>query len=1083
MEFHPFLVKIIDTPQFQRLRYIKQLGGVYFVYPGASHNRFEHSLGTAHLAGQLVRSLQEKQPELGIDVRDILCVEIAGLCHDLGHGPFSHLFDGKFIPKAQPDLDWQIVKDLKDQGFDLKKELEKLDENTKGDDLLFIKEMINGPDEQVNKGDYKGRPPEKSFLYEIISNKRNGLDVDKFDYFARDYHHLGMKNTFDHNRYIEFVKVFEVDGRQQICTRDKELPNMYEMFHTRSSLHRKACQHKTHIIIEMMLRDALLKANTVQNERYSKAIDDVQKYTKLTGERCFEEILNSTDEDLKEARDILQNVLSRKLYRCLGKIKLTDDIVIQEEKWKTELSTDQEELPLNKDDFEISIVTFDFGKKEENPMDNLYSYDKFNNTLKIPREQVSQFLLPNKFSEKWIYVVYKNSDENALKVAKKNFFEWCHKKNFNNLSPPLIIKPQLQTPQSQPKVFNDPIHGHMEFEPLLVKIIDTPEFQRLRYIKQLGAAYFVYPGASHNQFEHSLGDIVKRLREDDLTEEEQTFIEDIIQDKRNDTEEKAFLYDIITNKRNGLGVKLFDSVARDCYHLGLKTNFDHQRLIKFAKVLKKQICFRDKVVNNILDLFHTYTALQNKAYQHKVTLSIQQMMSEVIEKEMHTNKQLTDSLWGKRFTDNLVAKDIMEKIHTRKLYTFVAKVESRGAEIDPVKHFGHHDAIDIKVFKKGESTITDIEETDQEKLDNVLTVSMRHRHEDLHCSAAFGASLQPGKHQLFCWFGRCESRCFVPGLPGLVRRSLCDYAQVCKSSLSCKSRCDEAYNSQNDCHCNSKCSQYNNCCSDYASVCGADGSSVSDAEIKSVSEALFALDANKASGSQLILDPQDLIPNSETSAQVDLASKPLFRYLDEGALFSRPTYAALLAVLDNYHRMTGQTESFSEQQLKEQDQFVRETMSNTEVGRELFSFFYSKGVYASEEEFIYDLKMMWFGLYSRSSGQLDSSGFEHIFAGEVKGGKVSGFHNWIQFYSWRNEDCSTTTATASTALGARTRTCWGCSSDGTDTLSSLCYITRPGKMCYLSLGGKELRIQTYTWDKTTYGDGKKYIGSAFPATP
>ena len=69
----------------------------------------------------------------------------------------------------------------------------------------------------------------------------------------------------------------------------------------------------------------------------------------------------------------------------------------------------------------------------------------------------------------------------------------------------------------------------------------------------------------------------------------------------------------------------------------------------------------------------------------------------------------------------------------------------------------------------------------------------------------------------------------------------------------------------------------------------------------------------------------------------------MFRYLDEKTLFSKPTYAALLALLDNYHRMTGQAEDFSTQQLAEQETFVRETMSNTELGRELFAFLYTKG--------------------------------------------------------------------------------------------------------------------------------------------
>jgi len=58
------------------------------------------------------------------------------------------------------------------------------------------------------------------------------------------------------------------------------------------------------------------------------------------------------------------------------------------------------------------------------------------------------------------------------------------------------------------QVFNDCIHGHTEMHTLCVKIIDTPEFQRLLFIKQLSACYLVYPGASHNRFEHSIGYIL-----------------------------------------------------------------------------------------------------------------------------------------------------------------------------------------------------------------------------------------------------------------------------------------------------------------------------------------------------------------------------------------------------------------------------------------------------------------------------------------------------------------------------------------------------------------------------------------------
>jgi HD superfamily phosphohydrolase len=98
----------MDTPQFQRLRELKQLGATYFVFPGASHNRFEHSLGVCHLAGQMVDRIRrvESQKKDGIVVtqQDTTLVRVAGLCHDIAHGPFSHVFEHEFMPRAKPHM-------------------------------------------------------------------------------------------------------------------------------------------------------------------------------------------------------------------------------------------------------------------------------------------------------------------------------------------------------------------------------------------------------------------------------------------------------------------------------------------------------------------------------------------------------------------------------------------------------------------------------------------------------------------------------------------------------------------------------------------------------------------------------------------------------------------------------------------------------------------------------------------------------------------------------------------------------------------------------------------------------------------
>ncbi|MFX1563547.1 MAG: HD domain-containing protein, partial [Promethearchaeota archaeon] len=77
---------IIDTKVVQRLRRLKQLAGAEFVYPGANHTRFEHSVGTMHLAGMLGEKISAQEEE-------IQAYRIAALLHDVGHGPFSHIFE------------------------------------------------------------------------------------------------------------------------------------------------------------------------------------------------------------------------------------------------------------------------------------------------------------------------------------------------------------------------------------------------------------------------------------------------------------------------------------------------------------------------------------------------------------------------------------------------------------------------------------------------------------------------------------------------------------------------------------------------------------------------------------------------------------------------------------------------------------------------------------------------------------------------------------------------------------------------------------------------------------------------------
>lgn len=140
---------IIDSEQFQRLRYLKQLGCVNYVFPTAVHNRFEHCIGTCYIARKLMNKLQKKQPSLEINYRDVLNVSIAGLCHDLGHGPFSHVFDNHFLRTINPSTNWthewastNLLRYLVDKSKSDTDESHPID--LEKDDVDFICDLIEG---------------------------------------------------------------------------------------------------------------------------------------------------------------------------------------------------------------------------------------------------------------------------------------------------------------------------------------------------------------------------------------------------------------------------------------------------------------------------------------------------------------------------------------------------------------------------------------------------------------------------------------------------------------------------------------------------------------------------------------------------------------------------------------------------------------------------------------------------------------------------------------------------------------------------------------------------------------------------
>ncbi|KAK9717246.1 hypothetical protein K7432_006361 [Basidiobolus ranarum] len=420
ININEYCLDVIDTEQFQRLRDLKQVGPAYFVFPGASHNRFEHSIGVSHLAGNLIERLQTSQPELEINEQDVKCVKLAGLCHDLGHGPFSHLFDNEFIPRARPGIVWSheqasemMLENLIEENYiDIDKQ-----------EVDFIKDLIIGESRSVSQ------QHEKRFLFDIVANKRNSVDVDKFDYIERDCYNLGIKSSYDSSRLMTFSRVID----NQICFHHKEVYNIYEMFHTRYSLFKRIYTHRVGKSIECMLTDVMIAADPYLH--ISKAIDNPYDYLHLTDD-VLKQIEKSKTDELLPARQILKRIRQRQLYKFVDefiipselKQHLTKSMVNEAEIVSQQKSGDGIKI----DDVIVEWLSINYGKTDQNPVDSIKFFSRFNGeeAFSVPKTKVS-YLVPEHFEEIVIRVFARDVTKvQQIQIAFRKLV-----KNFKNRMP------------------------------------------------------------------------------------------------------------------------------------------------------------------------------------------------------------------------------------------------------------------------------------------------------------------------------------------------------------------------------------------------------------------------------------------------------------------------------------------------------------------------------------------------------------------------------------------------------------------------------------------------------------------------
>lgn len=292
--------KLIDTIIFRRLQFIKQLSHAYVVYPSAIHTRFEHSLGALFIADKMC-------DELGIESERKEIVRISALLHDVGHGPFSHLFEN-IIKKINPQFEdpHEIITGII------------INEDAEIDSIIHDKknEVIELLNKEITT-DWETSG--KSLLSDIVSG---GLDSDKLDYLRRDSYHIGVAyGQFDLDRILHTIRSTPPKNTR-ICidVKGKDALENYRL--GRYLMHVQVYEHHARLVADQMFLRALdiaineegvFDSNILKIDPSSSNTEFLNFYRTLDDNSIYELIL--TNKKSITSSKILTNIRNRKLLK------------------------------------------------------------------------------------------------------------------------------------------------------------------------------------------------------------------------------------------------------------------------------------------------------------------------------------------------------------------------------------------------------------------------------------------------------------------------------------------------------------------------------------------------------------------------------------------------------------------------------------------------------------------------------------------------------------------------------------------------------------------------------------------------
>lgn len=221
---------IIQHPFIQRLRRIKQLGLTYYVYPGATHTRFQHVLGASHLMKEAINVLRSKHCDISdLENEGVL---IAILLHDLGHGPFSHTLENHFFKNIHhEDISLKFMEYL---------------------NIEFDGKLSTGI--SIFKNNY-----DKKFLHQLVSSQ---LDMDRLDYLRRDSYYTGVtEGIVGSDRIIKMLNVHN----NELVIEEKGIYSIEKFLIARRLMYWQVYLHKTVIASEQMLIKVVERAKYLFN--------------------------------------------------------------------------------------------------------------------------------------------------------------------------------------------------------------------------------------------------------------------------------------------------------------------------------------------------------------------------------------------------------------------------------------------------------------------------------------------------------------------------------------------------------------------------------------------------------------------------------------------------------------------------------------------------------------------------------------------------------------------------------------------------------------------------------------------------